>query len=256
KGHFLVLEQDFSVGEHHLHITGERRHPRKVHGLERFGCQHCDDAGYRGGLGGVDLLDSGMAVGGAREIAVEHAGQPKVVDVIALALNETNVLDTLSLATHALQGFGALRGGGGLVVHSAASWNGTPLILAAAYRMALTMFWYPVQRHRLPAMPKRISSSVEGLFSCGNLKARLFMHGVQKPHRRPCISRNPSCSGCSVPSAFAIPSMVRISAPFACTANKVQDLTDLSSRSTVQAPQCDVSQPICEPVKFSCSRRK
>ena len=39
--------------------------------------------------------------------------------------------------------------------------------------------------------------------------------------------------------------MVRISAPSACTANMVQDFTDLPSRSTVQAPQWLVSQPIC-----------
>ena len=46
----------------------------------------------------------------------------------------------------------------------------------------------------------------------------------------------------------AMPSMVSMSAPSACTANTVQDFTDLPSRSTVQAPQCVVSQPICGPV--------
>src|SRR5262249_1227235 len=51
-------------------------------------------------------------------------------------------------------------------------------------------------------------------------------------------------------------SMVRISAPFACTANTVQDFTDLPSRSTVHAPQWLVSQPIWGPVRCSCSRRK
>src|ERR1700735_4476030 len=82
------------------------------------------------------------------------------------------------------------------------------------------------------------------------------MPGVQKPHCRPCISRKPSWMACRVPSALAMPSMVRISAPFACTANTVQDLTELPSRSTVQAPQWLVSQPICGPVRLSCSRRK
>src|SRR5579862_8021984 len=53
-----------------------------------------------------------------------------------------------------------------------------------------------------------------------------------------------------------MPSMVRISAPLACTANIVQDLTDLPLRSTVQAPQWLVSQPICGPVILSSSRRK
>src|SRR5262249_42409284 len=54
--------------------------------------------------------------------------------------------------------------------------------------------------------------------------------------------------------AAAMPSMVRMSAPCACTANMVQDFTDLPSRSTVQAPQWVVSQPICAPVRLSCSR--
>ena len=53
-----------------------------------------------------------------------------------------------------------------------------------------------------------------------------------------------------------MPSMVRTSAPSACTANTVQDFTDLPSRSTVQAPQWLVSQPICGPVMFCWSRRK
>src|SRR6202140_3996972 len=53
-----------------------------------------------------------------------------------------------------------------------------------------------------------------------------------------------------------MPSMVRMSAPLACTANMVQLFTDLPSRSTVQAPQWLVSHPICGPVRLSCSRRK
>src|ERR1044072_6150483 len=61
---------------------------------------------------------------------------------------------------------------------------------------------------------------------------------------------------CSVPSVLAMPSMVRISAPFACGACTVHDFTDLPSRSTVQAPQWLVSQPICGPVRLNCSRRK
>ena len=68
----------------------------------------------------------------AVEFAVEHAGQLDVVDVIALALGEADVLDALALTAHAFEFFGAFGGGGGHVVHSAASWNGTPLSLAAA----------------------------------------------------------------------------------------------------------------------------
>ena len=43
--------------------------------------------------------------------------------------------------------------------------------------------------------------------------------------------------------------MVRTSRPSACTANMVQDLTALPSSMTVQAPQIEVSQPMCGPVR-------
>jgi hypothetical protein len=130
---FLVLEQHLAVGEHHLDVAGERRHPGEVHGLERLGGEHRDHARQRRCLGRVDRLDPGVGVRRAREVAVEHAGQLEVVDVVAPALDEADVLDALALAAHALQGLGALGGGERLVVHSAASWNGVPLILAAAY---------------------------------------------------------------------------------------------------------------------------
>ena len=73
KGHFLVLEQHFAVGEHHLHVAGKRRHPGEIDGLESFRGDHRHDAGHCGGLGRVDLLDAGVRVRGTREIAVQHA---------------------------------------------------------------------------------------------------------------------------------------------------------------------------------------
>src|SRR5262249_56387703 len=112
---------------------GERWHPRKVHRFERFCREHRDHSGYSCGLSGVDLLDSGVGMWRAGEIAVEHAGQLEIVDEITFALDEADVFNALSLAAHALQGFGALRGGGDLVVHTAASWNGRPLTFAAHY---------------------------------------------------------------------------------------------------------------------------
>ena len=59
----------------------------------------------------------------------------------------------------------------------------------------------------------------------------------------------------SAPSAPAMPSMVSREAPAAWTANIVQDFTDRPSTSTVQAPQWEVSQPICAPVRPRFSRR-
>src|SRR5262249_35717135 len=130
--HFLVLIEHLAIGQHHLHVAGQRRHPGKVDGLERFGGNHRDNAGHGGSLGRVDLLDARVAVRRTGEGAVEHAGPLEVVYVVALALDETAILDALALAAHAFELLGALGGGGGHVVHSAASWNGTPLSLAAA----------------------------------------------------------------------------------------------------------------------------
>src|SRR4051794_38603284 len=53
-----------------------------------------------------------------------------------------------------------------------------------------------------------------------------------------------------------MPSIVRTLAPSAWTARTVQLLTASSSRWTVHAPQLDVSQPTCVPVRPSVSRRK
>ena len=41
------------------------------------------------------------------------------------------------------------------------------------------MLWYPVQRHRLPWMPSRISSSVGFGFSASRSTVAMTMPGVQ-----------------------------------------------------------------------------
>ena len=133
EGDFLVLEQHLLLRQHRLHVAGERRHVVQAERLQVGGGQHRHHARHRLRLGGVDLLDPRMAVGRADEVAVDHAGQLQVVDIVALALDEADVLDALALAAHALELLGAFGGGGGHVVHSAASWNGTPASLAAAY---------------------------------------------------------------------------------------------------------------------------
>ena len=57
-----------------------------------------------------------------------------------------------------------------------------------------------------------------------------------------------------MPSAPASPSTVPISAPSAWTASTVHDFTGTPSISTVQAPQCVVSQPMWVPVSARSSR--
>src|SRR6478752_4933216 len=67
----------------------------------------------------------------------------------------------------------------------------------AADWTALTMLWYPVQRHRLPSSPRRISSS-EGLgFSFSSETAAITNPGVQKPHWSAWLSWNACCTVCS-----------------------------------------------------------
>ena len=84
--------------------------------------------------------------------------------------------------------------------------------------------------------------------------AVMTMPGVQKPHCRAWCSRNISCIGCSVPSGFARPSIVRTCVPSACTASMVQDFTDSPFTCTTQAPHWLVSQPTWVPVSPSFSR--
>ncbi len=44
EGDFLILKQHLAVGEHHLHVTGQRRHPGEVHRLQRLGGDHRENA--------------------------------------------------------------------------------------------------------------------------------------------------------------------------------------------------------------------
>src|SRR5260370_22406744 len=56
-------------------------------------------------------------------------------------------------------------------------------------------------------------------------------------------------------SAVASPSIVSTSAPSACSASMVHDLTALPSTWTTQQPHWEVSQPTCVPVRRNCSRK-
>src|SRR5262249_8350505 len=125
--------QHLPVGQYHLYVAGQCGHPGEVYGFQRFRGEHRNHARHRRGFRGVDLLDSRVAVRRAREVAKKHAWQLQVIDKIPLSLDEADVLDALPLATHALELFGAFGGAWCGSVHSAASSNGTPCSLAAAY---------------------------------------------------------------------------------------------------------------------------
>ena len=133
EGHLLVLEQHLAVGQHHLHVLRERRHPGEVDALQLLRGQHGEHARHLERLAGVDALDPRVGILRAHEVAEQHAGQLHIVDVVALALREADVLHALALAAHALElGLALLPGQNGRG-HSAASAKVSPRSLAAAY---------------------------------------------------------------------------------------------------------------------------
>src|SRR6266571_592841 len=81
------------------------------------------------------------------------------------------------------------------------------------------------------------------------------MPGVQNPHCSPWHSEKPCWIGSSSPSR-ARPSTVSTRCPSAIAASTVQDFTGSSSSQSTQAPQLDVSQPQCDPVRPSSSLMK
>ena len=133
EGDFLVLEEDLLFREHGLHVSRERRHVMQRERFQILGRQHGEHAGDLHRLGDVDRPDPRMGVRRPHKIAIERPRQLEVVDVIALALDEADIFDPLALAAEALQLFGAFFRRRRDRVHSAASWNPAPLILAAAY---------------------------------------------------------------------------------------------------------------------------
>jgi hypothetical protein len=117
------------------------------------------------------------------------------------------------------------------------------------------MFSYPVHRQTWPDIASRTSAGDGSGFWSSSQRAVMIMPGVQKPHWSPWQAANASCTG-SRTAPRARPSTVVTRRPSAITASTVQDFTGVSSSHTTQAPQLDVSQPQCEPVIRSSSRRK
>ena len=65
----LVLKQNFPVGENHLHVAGQRRHPGEVHTFQLFRRQHSEHTGHFERGASVNLLHSSMGVGAAHKIS-------------------------------------------------------------------------------------------------------------------------------------------------------------------------------------------
>ena len=95
----LTVEAHLVGGEHRLGVVRQRRHPRQPERVEDGAGD--DGLDLRVGLGGrrVDRDDPGVGVRAAQDRAVQHAGQVDVVDVVAPAAQEPDVL----LARHAAE---------------------------------------------------------------------------------------------------------------------------------------------------------
>jgi hypothetical protein len=112
-----------------------------------------------------------------------------------------------------------------------------------------------VHRQTWPDIASLTSSAVGSWLLSSSQRAVIIMPGVQNPHCSPWQAAKASCTGSSAPPA-ARPSTVVIRCPSAMTASTVHDLTGVSSIHTTQTPQFEVSQPQCDPVSPSSSRRK
>ena len=117
------------------------------------------------------------------------------------------------------------------------------------------MFSYPVQRHTWPEMASRTSASVGSGLRSSSQRAVIIMPGVQNPHCSPWHSANATWTGSRTVPRIS-PSTVVTRRPSAMTASSVQAFTGISSSHRMQAPQLDVSQPQCDPVRPRSSRMK
>jgi hypothetical protein len=117
--------------------------------------------------------------------------------------------------------------------------------------MDRTMFSYPVHRQTWPDIASRTCSAVGSGVRSSSQRAVSIMPGVQNPHCSPCSVAKPSWT---LPCGR--PSTVVTRRPSAMTASTVHDFTGVSSSHTTHAPQLEVSQPQCDPVSPSSSRRK
>ena len=136
--HLLTLEAHLVGAQHRLHVHRQRRHPRQLQRLQQLARDDRFDLGMCFGSAGVDRNDARVRVRAAQNRTVEHARQVDIVDVVALASQETGVF----LANHAAEAHGIARrrerrGGDSRCRHAVApSFAGC----AAAQRMAFTMF--------------------------------------------------------------------------------------------------------------------
>ena len=196
----------------------------------------------------VDIQDARVRVRTADEGSGQRA-LPEVVQIATVAGHQTQVLLSLDRGTE--------HPGG----HPPAPRSRT---ISAARSTDLTMFWYPVQRQRLPEIASLASASVGSGFSRRYAVMVVRKPGVQNPHCSPWHSMKACCTGLIVvvvafvvvfvPVKVAVPlsvastraanpSTVVISSSWAVTANIRHESIGAPSTRTVQAPQTPCSHP-------------
>src|SRR5207253_11072928 len=144
-----------------------------------------------------DRCDSRMRIRRAHETALQRVFAD-IVGEAAMTAEQTVILDALHGGAEPTRG------------HSAPSppFPTSGEDSAAARSTERRIDAYPVQRHRLPAIPSSISCA-EGLGCCASRPTTDITNpGVQNPHCRPWHSWNACCTGCSGAWSRARPSMV------------------------------------------------
>ena len=140
EGDLLALETHLVGGQHGLHVTEQRGHPRQVPFGQISAGQHRGHGRVGAGRAGVDRDDPGVRERAAQDRAVQHAGPRDVVDERALAPDEPGVLLARDRPVS--------------VAH-----RRRPASCLAAHSTDLTMFSYPVQRQTWPEIASRTSAS-------------------------------------------------------------------------------------------------
>ena len=134
-------------GRLHAHVVGEDPPPRPAAPGGLLAGEDADDARQGGGAAHVHAAEAGVGMRALHERRGDHAGEPEIVHVPALAGQQARVLDAL----HRLAD--RLRDRSRALHHRTA-----PRSRAAASSTASTIAWYPVQRQMFPASSRRISS--------------------------------------------------------------------------------------------------
>ena len=114
---------------------------------------------------GVDTDDLRMGIGAAQQLAVQHAGQAVINDIVFAARYLVISIGTYDIFTDNIQ-----------LSHIPVLPVYQP---AAAICTASIIFWYPVHLHRFPEMPLRMASSSGSGFSASNCLAAIMMPQVQ-----------------------------------------------------------------------------